>query len=76
MPLPLFLRRTSGGIQLQVAALDSVRLERLPVSAGLELHQDLLVGDLFNLSARLGLYQGLPRLGGGTQLLFTLAGEE
>lgn len=74
--LPLFLRRTSGGLQLQAAALDSLRPERLPLSAGVELHQELLLGDLFSLSARLGLYQALPRLGGGTQLLFSLASTE
>jgi hypothetical protein len=71
--LPFFFRRTSGGLLLQAAAVDSLRPRRLPLSAGAELHQELLLGDAFSFSARLGLYQGLPRLGGDTQVLFTLA---
>ncbi|HSP78739.1 MAG TPA: LpqB family beta-propeller domain-containing protein, partial [Myxococcaceae bacterium] len=74
--LPLFLRRTSAGLRLQVAAVDSLRPERLPLAAGVELYQDLLVGDLFPLVARLGLYQGVPALGGSTQVVFSLAAND
>jgi hypothetical protein len=35
-----------------------------------------MIGDPFSLSAQLGLYQGVPALGGGTQILFTLTSSE
>ena len=57
---------------VQAAAINSFRPERLPLSAGVELHQDLMIGDLFSLGAQLGLYQGVPALGGGRQVLFML----
>ncbi|MGZ3458751.1 MAG: hypothetical protein ACXU86_09615 [Archangium sp.] len=74
--LPLSFQRTSAAVRLQAAAIDSLRPERLPLSAGVELHQDLMIGDLFGLSAQLGLYQGVPALGGGTQFLFMLSSNE
>ena len=74
--LPFSFQRTSAAIRLQAAAIDSLRPERLPLSAGVELHQDLMIGDLFGLSAQLGLYQGVPALGGGTQVLFMLSNSE
>lgn len=74
--LPLSLQRTSAALRLQAAAIDSLRPERLPLSAGVELHQDLMIGDLFGLSAQLGVYQGVPALGGGLQFLFTLTSNE
>ncbi len=74
--LPLSFQRTSAALRVQAAAIDSLRPERLPLSAGVELHQDLMVGDLFGLGAQLGLYQGVPTLGGGTQVLFLLTSSE
>jgi hypothetical protein len=74
--LPLSLQRTSAAVRLQAAAIDSLRPERLPLSAGVELHQDLMIGDLFGLSAQLGVYQGVPALGGGLQVLFLLTSNE
>ena len=74
--LPVFLGRTSAGVRLQAAAVDSFRPRRLPLSAGLELYQELQVGDLFPLVAQLGLYQGVPDLGGSTQVLFSLSSNE
>ncbi|AKJ03669.1 WD40 repeat protein [Archangium gephyra] len=74
--LPLSLQRTSAALRLQAAAIDSLRPERLPLSAGVELHQDLMVGDLFGLSAQLGVYQGVPALGGGLRFLFMLTSNE
>jgi hypothetical protein len=35
-----------------------------------------MIGDLFGLSAQLGLYQGVPALGGGLQFLFMLTSNE
>jgi hypothetical protein len=74
--LPLFFGRTSAGLRLQAAAVDSLRPQRLPLSAGLELYQEFQVGDLFPLVAQLGLYQGVPGLGGSTQVLFSLSSNE
>jgi hypothetical protein len=74
--LPLSFQRTSGAFRLQAAAIDSFRPERLPLSAGVELHQDFMVGDLFGMTAQLGLYQGVPALGGGLQFLFLLTSNE
>jgi Tol biopolymer transport system component len=74
--LPLSFQRTSAAFRLQAAAIDSLRPERLPLSAGVELHQDLMIGDLFGLNAQLGLYQGVPALGGGLQVLFMLTSNE
>jgi hypothetical protein len=35
-----------------------------------------MIGDLFGLGAQLGLYQGVPSLGGGLQFLFMLSTNE
>jgi hypothetical protein len=35
-----------------------------------------MIGDLFGLGAQLGLYQGVPSLGGGLQALFMLTSSE
>ncbi|MFL5352147.1 hypothetical protein [Archangium sp.] len=74
--LPLSFQRMSAALRLQAAAIDSLRPERLPLSAGVELHPDLMIGDLFGLGAQLGLYQGVPSLGGGLQFLFMLSTNE
>ncbi|WP_309891994.1 hypothetical protein [Archangium sp.] len=63
-------------MRLQAAAVDSFRPRRLPLSAGLELYQEFQVGDLFPLVAQLGLYQGVPALGGSTQVLSSLSSNE
>lgn len=73
--LPLSFQRTSAALRLQAAAIDSFRPERLPLSVGVELHQDLMIGDLFGLNAQLGVYQGVPALGGGLRVLFMLTSE-
>jgi hypothetical protein len=74
--LPISFQRTSAALRLQAAAIDSLRPERLPLSAGVELHQDLMIGDLFGLGAQLGVYQGVPALGGGLRFLFMLTSSE
>jgi Tol biopolymer transport system component len=55
--LPLFLGTLSGAIRLQGGALAGPE----PLgSVGIELHQELVVGFLHGLTARLGVYQPLP----------------
>ncbi len=70
--VPAFFGRLSGGLRLQLGALPGLPLEAQPRSIGVELHQELVLGYLFGLTAHLGLYQGGPQ-GGGTQLLFSLS---
>jgi Tol biopolymer transport system component len=74
--LPIFFERTSAAIRLQGAAIGSLEPTTMPLSAGLEIHQTIELGYLFGVALQLGLYQGLPRLGGDTQLVLTISIDE
>lgn len=67
---PLTLGRLSGGAVAQVAALEGS--SGAPWTAGLELYQDLVLGNAFDLQSRLGVYRGDPAHGGGTRVVFSL----
>ena len=70
--VPLYFGRLSLGLRGQLAALESVGRPLLPGSVGVELHQALLVGHLFDFSAQIGLYQGSPAQGGELLGMFSL----
>lgn len=67
--VPVFLTRLSGVISAQLAAIDL----GVPLwSAGLALQQEVQLGFIHNLVARVGLFQGNPARGGETQLVFSI----
>lgn len=70
MILPVFLRRLSGAIVFQVAALKRIEQERLQAwSTGLEFTQDFVGGEIFSMKGLLGFYHGDPSHGGEDQIL-------
>ena len=78
---PINLGRLSAGLILQAGVVDnltpSVSIDRgLPLSVGVELHQELVFGYLFGLRARIGVYRGDSRWGGLTQVIFSLSTSE
>ncbi len=71
--LPFYLGRTSAGIRMQGAAADLPGGGTFNAwSYGAELYQDILAGQVFGLTAKLGVYNGPRSLGGEFQTLFSL----
>lgn len=70
--LPLFFGRLSSGLRAQAGVQQNPDPRTIPKSAGVELHQELVLGYLFPITATLGLYRGSGPMG-ETQLLFSLA---
>ena len=73
---PFQFGRLSLGLRGQIASVSDLGQRGEPWSAGIELIQDMLAVHIWDISARLGVYQGAPEFGGSTQFYFSLRSDE
>jgi WD40 repeat protein len=71
--LPIYLGQTSMGVRAQTAAVElPANGTFTPWSYGAEVYQELIAGQVFDLTAKLGAYNGPRELGGEFQTIFSL----
>ena len=73
---PFQFGRLSLGMRAQAASISDLTPRGIPWSAGIEFIQDIMAVHIWDLSARLGVYQGAPEFGGAPQFYFSLKGED